>query len=150
VSDLLDGQVVQSVEFLGERFQIAEQVSTLALMRFAKVASAGVDANDMDGLAAMYDLLEQCIDPTQWHAFQAHADRKRAQADDLLELVREVMPRIAARPTGRPSDSSDGPSAPSEPSVGDSSSRVIARLERQGRPDLALMVDQARASRASA
>lgn len=143
-------QVTQSVEFLGERFRIADQVSSLALMRFAKVASSGVDADDMEGLAALYDVLEQCIDPGQWAAFQKHADRKRAQSDDLLELVKEVLPRIAARPTGRPSDSSDGPPTQNAHSAGDSSSRVITRLEGRGRPDLALMVQQAQDSRVSA
>lgn len=140
----------ETVEFLGREFALADRVSNLAVMRFAKVASQGVDSDDMAGLAAMYDLLEQCIDPGQWHAFEAHADKERAQSDDLLELLQEVLPRIANRPTGRPSDSSDGPVSSNESSAGDSSSRVIARLERQGRPDLALMVDQARASRASA
>lgn len=143
-------QVTQSVEFLGERFRIADKVSSLALMRFAKVASTGVDADDMEGLAALYDVLEQCIDPGQWSAFQKHADRQRAQSDDLLELVKEVLPRIAARPTGRPSDSSDGPPMPNGLFADDSSSRVITRLEARGRPDLALMVHQAQASRASA
>lgn len=138
------------VTFLGEQFTIADRVSSLAVMRFAKVASSDVDGDDMEGLAAMYDLLEQCIDPAQWRAFQAHADKQRAQSDDLLQLIQEVLPRIAARPTGQPSDSSDGLESSSGSSVDDSSSRVIARLERQGRPDLALMVDQARASRASA
>ena len=141
---------MQTVTFLGETFAIAEQVSHLALMRFAKVASSGVDADDMEGLAALYDVLGQCIDPKDWRAFQKHADDMRAQSDDLLGVMQEVLPRIAARPTGRPSDSSGGPSVPSEPSVGDSSSRVITRLEARGRPDLALMVDQAQASRASA
>lgn len=140
----------ETVTFLGQEFTLAEKVSNLALMRFAKVASRGVDADDMEGLAALYDVLHQCIDPAEWRAFEAHADDVRAQGDDLLELLQEVLPRIADRPTGRPSDSSGGPVSSSESSAGDSSLRVIARLERQGRPDLALMVDQARASRASA
>jgi hypothetical protein len=138
------------VAFLGGQFKVAERVSTLAVMRFAKIASAGVDADDMEGLAAMYDLLEQCIDPADWRAFQAHADKERAQGDDLLGLIREVMARITARPTGQPSDSSDGLESSSENSVGDSYLRVIARLEGQGRPDLALMVDRAQDSRVSA
>lgn len=140
----------ETVAFLGEEFRLADQVSTLALMRFAKVASTGVSADDMEGLAALYDVLEQCIDPEQWSAFQKHADRKRAQSDELLAVVQEALPRIAARPTGRPSDSSDGPQTVSEPSADGSSLRVIHRLEERGRPDLALMVDQAQHSRVSA
>jgi hypothetical protein len=143
----------ETFEFLGESFAVAERVSTLALMRFAKIASAGVDVDDMAGLAAMYDLLQQAVDPSDWARFESHADAQRVQSDDLLAVIQEVLPIIAARPTGRPSDSSDGRPRTSEPSADDSSSQVIARLEQRGRPDLALMVDEAqraRASRASA
>lgn len=138
------------VSFLGRDFAVADQVSTLALMRFAKLAQGGMDAESMEGLAAMYDLLEQCIAPEDWPAFGRLADQQRAQADDLFDVVTRVLPLIAARPTGRPSDSSDGPQEPNAPSADDSSSRVITRLERQGRPDLALMVARAQDSRASA
>ncbi len=131
------------VEFAGDRFAVAEKIGLMPLMRFAKVAQSGVDSADMAGLAAMYDLLEQCIAPADWQRFQTAADRSRADGDDLMGVVRDAIEAISARPTSQPSDSSDGPTATPPSSEPDCSSRVIARLEQQGRPDLALVVAQA-------
>ncbi len=141
---------MSDVEFLGERFRTAERIGLMPMMRFAKVAKAGVDSNDLDGLAAMYDLLEQCIADDEWGRFQAHADRKRADGDELMKVVAEVFEVLSARPTSRPSDSSAGPSTTAPNSTDASSSRVIAELEANGRPDLALIVTQAQEARASA
>lgn len=133
----------ETVEFCGVQFRIAEKVAALPLMRFAKVAKAGVDASELEGLAAMYDLLEQVIHPDDWAKFEKHADQQRADGEQLLEVVQAVFVLLADRPTGRSSDSSDGPRIIEPSSTADSSSpgsNVISRLNGQGRPDLALLV----------
>lgn len=137
---------MSAVEFLGEEFTVAERVSALAFMRFAKLARAGVDADDIEGQAAMHDMLEQCIDPADWYRFQTHADRERADGAQLLDFIQRVFAVLAARPTGRSSDSPDGPQI-IEPisTVGSSSpdtgpDRVITKFNDTGRPDLALLV----------
>lgn len=132
--------MTETVTLRGEQFTVASEVGSLALMRFAKLAQSGVDALDLAGLAALYDLLEQCIDPDDWSAFCDHANRHRVTGDDLLVVVQEVFALLAARPTLRPSVSSDGPRIIEPTSTVDSSSPVIARLNDQGRPDLALIV----------
>ena len=131
------------VEFAGEKFSMAEKIGAMPLMRFAKVAKAGGDSNNLDGLAAMYDLLEQVIDPSEWARFEEHADKVRADGDQLMQVVGEVFAAIAERPTGRPSASSGGPKSTKQKSAAGSSSKVIKRLEKSGRPDLALMVTMA-------
>lgn len=135
--------MTDKVEFLGREFTVAEKVGLMPLLRFAKAAKAGVDSADMDGMAAMYDLLRQCIADEEWAAFEAHADDQRASDEDLLGLVQRAMAVLAERPTRRPSDSSAGPQTTTVSSEDALSSRVVARLEGQGRPDLALIVDQA-------
>ena len=129
-----------TVGFLGEQFKVADKVGALPLMRFAKVATSGVDANEMAGLAAVYDLLGQVIHDDDWDRFENHADREHADGDQLLGLVQEVFALLAARPTGRPSDSSVGPQTIEPRSTAGSSSPVIDRLNTNGRPDLALLV----------
>lgn len=138
-----------TVEFLGEQFAVAERIGLMPLMRFAKHAKSGVDSESMAGLAAMYDLLEQCIAPSDWQRFEDHADRERADGEQLLGVVTAVIEALSARPSTRPSDSSAGPSTTAPNSTDDSSS-VVQRLEDKGRPDLALMVDRAVKARASA
>lgn len=133
-----------TVEFLGERFAVAEKLGILPMMRFAKIARGGVDSSEMAGLAAMYDLLEQSIAADEWQRFNDHADRRHADSEELMQVVADVVAIHSGRPTSRPSDSSDGSPSTSVQSVGVSSSQVIAALEAAGRPDLALFVTQAR------
>lgn len=132
------------IDFEGETFRVADKVGLMPLMRFATIARSGVDANELEGLAAMYDLLEQCIHPDDWARFTDHATKVRASGDDLNDVVARAMAEVAKRPTGRPSVSSDGPRAIEPSSTVDSSSpgtaRVIDMFNEQGRPDLALMV----------
>lgn len=132
----------ESVEFCGEKFRVADKVGAMPIMRFAKIAKAGVDANELDGLAALYDVLEQCIHPSDWYRFEQHADAQHADGEQLLAVVQEAFTLMAQRPTQRSSDSSDGPQTIEPPSTAVSSSpdSVIDRLNGQGRPDLALVV----------
>lgn len=129
-----------TVELLGERFEVAESVGAFPLMRFAKAATAR--GGTMARFAALYDLLEQCIAPTDWDRFQKHGAAVRADEDQLLGVVRSVFEVIGGRPTGRSTDSSDGPQIiePSSTPGSSSAERVIARHNEAGRPDLALFV----------
>ena len=127
------------VEFKGEQFTISERVGLMPLMRFAKVAKSGVDANELDGLVAMYDLLEQCFPEQEWQRFQDHAAKTRADGDELMGLVGRVFEVLSERPTQRPSVSSDGSSPTNVNSADGSSSQAVLLREQQGRPDLALV-----------
>ena len=137
------------ITFHGQEFHLADTMGLMPLMRFAKVARSGVDAQELEGLAAMYDLLEQCIEPDEWDRFVDLATKHRDQGDDLMEVVKETIETMSARPTERSSDSSDGPAPTSQNSTDASSSPVVRRLENRGRPDLALVVQEAEAARAA-
>src|SRR4051812_22683285 len=136
------------VRLNGEDFRAAWPVPVMALAEFAHVSQGGADSNDMDGLAAMYDLFESVIEPEDWERFKRHAKKSRASDKDLMLLVRKVITGQTDRPTQRPSDSSAGPEsteqssesvqASSEPA--DLTLRVVQRLEAEGRPDKALLV----------
>jgi hypothetical protein len=104
----------------GKDFPVADKVSLMALMRFAYVASNGVTTNDMAGLAALYEYLRSVIADDAWDAFQSHASAKRVDGDVLFAVAQEAIKLTSERPTKRPSDSSDGPSA-TEPSSSDTS-----------------------------
>jgi hypothetical protein len=97
------------ISLLGATFKVAPKLGLMPLLRFAHLSSKGVTADDMDALSAMYDLLRGVIDDSDWDAFQQHAAVVRADENDLLEAVRGAIEAMSARPTVRPSDSSDGP-----------------------------------------
>jgi hypothetical protein len=142
----------EMIAFQGEDFRLADKMGLMPLMRFAKVAQDGVNAEDLAGLTAMYDLLEQCIHPEDWPRFVAAATKHRVQGDDLMEVVKQAIEAMSARPTARSSASSDGPPLTKPSSTESSSSPVVHRLEQRGRPDLALVVEEsikAREARAS-
>lgn len=139
-----------TVPFAGQEFRVADSIGLMPLMQFAHIAKGGTDSNDLEGLAAMYDLLEQCIADDEWARFKAHAVKSKADGDVLMGVVKATIQALSGRPTSRPSDSSGGPTIIGENSEGDSSLQVVRRLERQGRPDLALMVQMAQEARSSA
>ena len=162
---------MRSVEFLGAEFAIADKVGLMPLLRFAHAAKSGMDSADLEGMAAMYDMLQQCIavepvylrdgrpvdkpDSPQdadglavfggWSAFEAHATKAKAGDEDLMGVVQRVMTLLSERPTSQPSGYSDGLPSTVPISEADSSSlAVVTRLTKQGRPDLAVAVMRSR------
>ena len=131
-------------QFFGERFDLSTEVSEWALMEFAEVAADGVDGNMMAGLAAMMRLVKECVDPHDLSRFVATARRNRAKSEHLLPVLEATFNVTTQRPTMRPSDSSDGPSATVPSSVVNSVDRGLERLN--GRPDLQLAVLHARSA----
>lgn len=138
------------LEFEGESFDLADKVGLMPLMRFAHVARGGVDAADMEGLAAIYDLLQNVIADGDWARFERHATKVRASGDDLMGVVKQAIKVISDRPTSEPSGSSDGPPSTSGSSADGSPSPVIAREISRNRVDRAEIVHLAQRSRASA
>jgi len=139
---------VPEVTFCGERFELPELPSKMALMEFASVAVTGVDSGSFAGLAAMHNLLEECIGEAEWPRFKALARENRSTDVDLFAVVTAVFEAHAERPTTRPSDSSGGPESTSPRSAGDVFSRSKQALEEKARPDLAVVVMQAQEAQA--
>lgn len=148
---------VKHVAFMGAEFAVASKIGLMPLMKFAKISKSGIDSSDIEAMAAMYDMLQQCIadDPVfvlqgrvttreaclelstedaeqvvvfgGWGAFEDHANKTRAGDDDLLQVVRDVMEILTERPTSRPSDSSAGPQQTAPTSAENSSSLEVVR-----------------------
>lgn len=131
------------VSFCGETFTIPDKIGAMPLMRFASLARAGVDTDDLEGLAAMYDLLRSCIAEDDWDRFETLAETEKAEGSDLWLLVQQVFVVHAERPTGQPSDSSDGPSTTSQSSTDIEFDKVKRRFEDEGRVSWALLALQA-------
>jgi len=139
VQELPPAPEVRTVEFMGEEFAIADKIGLMPLMRFAHAAKSGLDSADLEGMAAMYDMLRQCIadEPAfvfqgrqitraevndlppeavdqvkvfgGWDEFEAHATKQRA--DDAAELF-GVVQKVMSILSERPT------SRPSDSSAG--------------------------------
>lgn len=124
-----------SVEFCGEQFDLSSSVGLMPLLKFAKAAKSGADTADLDGLVAMYEMLEQCFTPEAWQRFQQVATDQRVDAETLLAVIPKAIEAISSRPTGRLSDSSAG-----QPTTSPSSAVGFSEAEsfHPGRPDMAM------------
>jgi hypothetical protein len=157
---------VSEFVFFGATFHLRpSDECNVAMLDFAELATGGVDENSIEGLAVVKGFLRDVVVEADWAAFWRSARKNHATVrGDLMPIIVQVITGQAARPTTRPSDSSDGPANTQENSEPASSSpdtppeepvklRAVQRLEDEGRPDKALMVQMAvdaRASEASA
>lgn len=110
-----------TVECLGKRYRIRSKVGSLPLMRYAHAAASGLDSSTMEGLAATWQMLKDCIHPDDWPRFVDEQTEAQANDEDLFALITQVTQLLTARPTQPRSGSSPGPQ-PSTPSLTGSSS----------------------------
>lgn len=119
-----------TVTFLDRRFRIADKVGLMPLLKFASASDMNTD--DPRAMAAVYEMLRDCIhpgtpgcgecasceagndtackayDPGDWAAFERHAIDTKADAEELLAVISQVMEILSGRPTQPPAGSSAG------------------------------------------
>jgi hypothetical protein len=143
--EVTDGVVDDSgkVELLGRQFRIAEKVGLMPLLKFASASE--MTTEDPRALAAIYSLLRDCIyegspgcgqcgdckadretacksyDKGDWAGFENHAMDTKADADELLSVITQVLEVVSGRPTKPPAGSSAGRRTTRRNSTGSSS-----------------------------
>jgi hypothetical protein len=142
------------VEFFGQSFRMNPgEEYEWEMMEFASAAQGGADSDLLSGAATVHAFLRAVVHADDWARFREVAKKNKAQVKrDLMPVVVRAFTQTTERPTSRSSDSSGGPKSTKAKSAGDSSSKVIKRLEKRGRPDLALMVmeaDEVRSARSA-
>jgi hypothetical protein len=140
-----EGTVTDSgkVELLGKHFRIAEKIGLMPLLKFA--SASDISTEDPRAMSAVYSMLRDCIyegapgcgecdkctaddetacksyDKGDWAAFEQHAIDTKADADELLTVITQVLEIISGRPTRQPAGSSAGRRATRRVSTGNSS-----------------------------
>lgn len=94
--------------FHGETFTVAEQVSSIPMMRLAKLASGGLNSSEVEGLLALHDFLEQTLVEGDFTRFCDVALRHKVSDDTILAIAQKVYTVIAGRPTKRLPSSTPG------------------------------------------
>lgn len=121
------GNLKRVLPFKGDEFKVSDSIGLMPLMEFAFHANSGLDTSDMGALAAIYEMLQDCISPdvdetrpenlnadgsvkanapTEWDRFRAHAKKTKADAEELMSAVQDTVELLTARPTSPESDSS--------------------------------------------
>lgn len=124
----------------GETFTVADQVSTIPLMRLAKVATTSNDiekhgspeeiaAAERVALAALHDFIEQTLAPGEFARFCEVAVAHRMGDDALWTLGQTLYGVISGRPTKRPSSSLSG-QPPTSPGLKPTSAALAAAGEQ--------------------
>lgn len=122
VTVLTDGKTLaRRVPFEGKEFAIADKVGLMPLMEFAYHANSGLDTSDLNALAAIYEMLKDCIHEKEWPRFVRHAKETKAGAEEMMPVVQATIELLTANPTGQGSDSSE-PSHATSGSLTDTSS----------------------------
>jgi hypothetical protein len=135
--------------YFGHTVRVNPHLSDLVMLDFMTKA-ADLDEDSTEAMGAMTALLRGVVHADDWETFWAAAIGARQGIDDLMRVCMGVIEAVADRPTVPPSDSSGGPPSTDTRSAAVSSSAAIQRqLEQDGRPDLALMVQQSRQHRES-
>lgn len=124
---------VRTLEAFGNTYELAKQVPALLYMKYAKMAHKGADSADPEVLALSYDMLRLTFTEESWPRFEEDASEARASDEDLLQVVKQAIEIITARPTSLPSDSSDGQDTTTPSSTESSSSGVVSFEEQKRR-----------------
>jgi hypothetical protein len=137
----------------GQHFRVADHVGLMPLLKFAHEASSGATEDSMEGMAAMYAMIRDCIhpgrectcakpggkhqpgceyDPGDWERFERYAIEQRAEGEDLMAVVEQAMEVVSARPIRQPSGSSP-PGRPTSRKSRSRSSRPGSRVPDEAR-----------------
>ena len=135
---------LDTFRFYGETFAVADRVGAMPMLRFAAVAESGVDADEMEGLAAMHELLRDCLvaEPVTeegddgevkvvahgWARFAKVASDNKVSADELMEICAAVYQSVTGKDTPQPSASPVGQSPTGPTSRAPSSSEGSSPL----------------------
>lgn len=140
------------VELLGRHFRVAEKIGLMPLLKFASASDMSTeDPRALAAVYSMLkDCIyegrpgcgecERCLgdeeagiagnermckdyDKGDWTAFENHAMETKADADELLTVVTQVLEIVSGRPTAPPSGSSAGRRVTRRASTGNTSAR---------------------------
>lgn len=113
--DIVDADMIDWVEEMGE-----------------------LDESDPRAGTAVKDLMRRVVLADDFDLFWSTAKRHKQSIDQRMTVIAQVVAAISKHPTSRPSDSSGGPERTVLSSPADFALAAQRRLERDGRPDLAV------------
>lgn len=133
--------------YFGERIRVHPDLTDTALVQMFRTMTTFAVSPERS-LEIVEMIVATIIDPEDRERFEGTMLANRATIEDLSTLAQRLLEVLTARPTQRPSDSSDGPSTTPTSSAADAYSPALRVLE--GRPDLQAAIVMAERQRAVA
>lgn len=91
-----------------DKFRVAMNVGSMPLLEFAHAANSGLDTSEMEGLAALYSMLQDCIEPADWNKFRTAVKAHKSTQADLLKVATSIWAALSNRPLESASSSENG------------------------------------------
>lgn len=131
-----------TIAYFGEDIRVALDPLSLELSfeEFMDLASGLEGAEDPRAFGVVRTFLRAIVHPDDFSKFWRLVKANRQDTMKQVEFGKYVVEQVSGHPTEQRSDSARGPLRTPPNSGDDVSSRVQARLEGEGRPDLALVV----------
>ncbi|MGC5012514.1 hypothetical protein ACLQ2R_17260 [Streptosporangium sp. DT93] len=95
---------LDGVTFVGEG-----DISVMDMSEYARLATQGVDSESPEGVAILADVYKGLLGDRVYNRFRMHCRKHGTDGETLVTILQDLISAAADRPTGRPSDSSDGP-----------------------------------------
>jgi hypothetical protein len=86
-----------------KEFRVADEVGIMALMEWA--ASAEAKQAGIEGLRAVYYVLEDVVHEDDWSEFKSYARAEKVTAEELMGFANAAFEAVSGRPTEEPSGS---------------------------------------------
>jgi hypothetical protein len=127
-------------DYFGESLEYAAEYPRFLFAEFCQVASEGEDATSTRSIGVALALAEACVAEKDRGRFRRLSRANNAGVENWIVIFQDWTAEEAERPTGPPTDSSDGP----ELTVVSSESQpdVSATSRRAPRPDMALAISR--------
>lgn len=105
----------RTIDVAGETFSLRDKMPPAVVLKFQR-AQRNPSLTDADKSSYILDLLQAAVTKADWPGFEAAIDEIE-EPEELVDLMKQVLESFGERPTGRSSDSSDGPATTSPKSV---------------------------------
>jgi hypothetical protein len=87
----------RAVTFLGAEYPVTG-AGLVAMLRYAVGSRSGHKDSQQFAMAAAHRVLEECLDPEYWADFQEAAIAGKARAEQVFDVVQQVVEVHTARP----------------------------------------------------
>lgn len=121
--------VMASFRYFGETIRVNPELTEIAVMDFFEEADQ-VGKEDPKAMLIVKRFARDSIHSADFDKFWGSVKSHGQDTEDVMGLLWKVLEGVTARPTGRPSDSSDGPTATSSASPVISSAPASAQGRR--------------------
>lgn len=108
-------KVVASFTYYGTKIRVNPSLTEIVIMDFFEEAEK-VAPRDPHAMVIVKAFARDSIHPDDFEKFWTIVKTRGADTDGVMKVVWKILEGVTARPTGRPSDSSDGPTETSSES----------------------------------